>query len=336
MSSPHPILPDTRPRSDTLTSISSSSSSPDLIIQTPPTPSILAILSQSPVDTVDPHAVPSGYPFTPLETPLSLDTGVDIIPGTGKTKFGQVVRNKLERSKSSFKLLTLPRSSTTGTDPDEDVHTPDGRPESRKARFKSLISLSISRNASSISLRSALTTPGAPTSGLPVVTGTNTVHPDTPAGVYVRDFAPGSYFDDHSPSEIIQINDNRKGKQKGSFKRGLSTSIPTQSTIAQAIITRPRAASAPLILPQRRVSCFEEILPHEVKVYIMKILLGMWEESPRTTRWSGGPGGRRELVKLSRVSIPSQLLAQSIGLIFRSPNHGRTSVSTVNSGRWSI
>ncbi|WWC64246.1 uncharacterized protein I303_106855 [Kwoniella dejecticola CBS 10117] len=81
-------------------------------------------------------------------------------------------------------------------------------------------------------------------------------------------------------------------------------------------ISRPRAASMPLVdttatallteepeeIVDSEFNYFDALLPRELKVLIMKTLLNMHRAEHGTMRWSGETRGKRELIKLSRVS----------------------------------
>jgi len=55
--------------------------------------------------------------------------------------------------------------------------------------------------------------------------------------------------------------------------------------------------------PLPQISAFESRLPKEIKVMILQRLLDLWEAGPSVQRWGGVGGGKRELVKLTRVSL---------------------------------
>jgi hypothetical protein len=65
-------------------------------------------------------------------------------------------------------------------------------------------------------------------------------------------------------------------------------------------------------VPPPRLDHFDRMLPKELKVMIMTRLLESGSEQERDRRWSGEVGARRELIKLSRVCL---LFAWRIGLM---------------------
>ncbi|WWC73313.1 uncharacterized protein I206_107280 [Kwoniella pini CBS 10737] len=89
----------------------------------------------------------------------------------------------------------------------------------------------------------------------------------------------------------------------------------SRNTARPKRITRPRATSMPLLdtsaallseepeeIAEDEQNLFDTVLPREIKVQILKTLLDMHKSDVGNTRWSGEVGGKRELIKLSRVS----------------------------------
>lgn len=78
------------------------------------------------------------------------------------------------------------------------------------------------------------------------------------------------------------------------FRRGLTLPTPTPPQLTHLVATK---------VPPPRLDHFDRMLPKELKVMIMTKLLEPASERERDRRWSGGVGARRELIKLSRVRI---------------------------------
>ncbi|RSH95460.1 hypothetical protein EHS25_000552 [Saitozyma podzolica] len=238
----------------------------------------------------------------------------------GKRSFKAVMRRKLERSKSS--LQSLRRSSR------ESEASIDSEGERRrKGRLRSLLSLSRSESSTSIRSFASVSTNRASSPAF-VNAPSPSPGPIASASLVGRDHATtGDYFG-HSSLPLAQEVDQVIGKGKGraSGRLDLSSGRPDfasgrlskkssfapapipPSPLQQASVTastpgRPRAASMPahLSLPTKpKVDLFDSMLPRELRVMVMRILV---ESHPETgSRWDGEAAGRRELIKLSRVS----------------------------------
>jgi hypothetical protein len=232
---------------------------------------------------------------------------VPTLPNRGS--FKAAMRRKLERSKSSLQSLRrASRESEASVDSEGERR--------RKGRLRSLLSLSRSESSTSIRSFASISTNRASS---PAFTHAPSPSPGPNAStsVVVRDYAPtGDYFG-HSPLPLAQDVDQVIGKGKGRASGRLSkkssfapTPIPP-SPLQHASVTaltpgRPRAASMPahLSLPTKpKVDLFDSMLPRELRVMVMRILV---KSHPDTgARWDGEAAGRRELIKLSRVSKPN-------------------------------
>lgn len=96
-----------------------------------------------------------------------------------------------------------------------------------------------------------------------------------------------------------------------------STTVPTMSHLVQRSppptfrrgLTLPTPTPPQLThlvatkVPPPRLDHFDRMLPKELKVMIITKLLDIGSEQERERRWSGEVGARRELIKLDRVSI---------------------------------
>lgn len=286
--SPPPSAIDTRPRSGTNISTASSSSSPSALIQTPPFPYILSALSTSPyIQTptgnsaqLSPETPNLEYPFPPA-----------LLPGETATKrtLGQSVRKKLERSKSSFKLLAL----TKGTPAVDSTNDQDSPSRPRARRLKSFMTLSRSGSSTPLEAEPSLEELRAAFRPGPV--------PDAPVLVEPPMLIPAQ--------QPIQPNHPTPGV------------LHRQRVLTLTSLEKRRKF-------RRRTNHFDE-MPRELQIYTMKTLLGLWSAAPRTTKWSGEVGGRRELIKLCRVSLR---LCISCRANFRCPNLGIRSARMANSG----
>jgi hypothetical protein len=157
---------------------------------------------------------------------------------------------------------------------------------------------------------------------------------DSPT-VLVRDYAPASpsdYFTCDQPStsrlqahpeehhDVVVLG---KGKARAmSHRRAtkrpslvpITTTIPSIAPPATPpILPTPPGAIGPssiylqdIVLPvtlpetHEKVDLFGTRLPRELQVAVLRMLVGDWEMTGR--RWDGETGGRRELIRLSRVS----------------------------------
>ena len=256
----------------------------------------------------------------------------------GKKTLRQVVRGKLERSRSTLRSISLSRRSSTmtivptnleDTSKGEDLESGSSGWVKRRKRLRSLIP-SLSRSSSSLSFESDTThstlipSLHAPTQG-----------PVTNGGAEDSDIDQTTEESDRSeipapnPGEAIGRS---KGKSRAvdsiPFRRTytavrpkLSTFVstytpPTISAVspAPAILTRPRSLSmpypdthAPLMDVRKmrkvhKVDYFGTALPREIHIHILRMMVRLWDDNT-TGRWEGEFAGKRELVKFSRVSV---------------------------------
>ena len=137
--------------------------------------------------------------------------------------------------------------------------------------------------------------------------------------------------EDQGVAGLLTVRRSAKGKERA--RRMLKTRpalLPAWSTGPPSahhalsrppttpIISRPRAKSMPYFAASASASessvgqdLFGRLLPREIQVMILKTLVETWTDSRKGERWDGDVGGRRELLRLSRVSpsiICSQLL----------------------------
>lgn len=99
----------------------------------------------------------------------------------------------------------------------------------------------------------------------------------------------------------------------------MSSAVPLTRTMP-AIITsplrtnRPRATSMPLVsaaesnlhprptVSQAKIDFFGTLLPKEMKIMILRRLVEAYDENSENGKWDGEAGGRRQLIRLTRVS----------------------------------
>ena len=203
----------------------------------------------------------------------------------GNSRIKAAVRRKLERSKSSFKAL---RSL-------DEVDEEDVGSKRRGGRLRSLISQSMSRSYSSTSLRSSASSrfDSRPTTPLPTAPLLS-----AQADNYAQCVDSGLRPADEDGLLVHKARLRVKHR---------SHSVWTTSAPAQPVLSRPRAQSMPLF--RQKKDLFGSMLPRELKVMIMSRLL---QDRPKGSgRWDGEIGGRRELVKLSRVRCHSYHMVPS-------------------------
>ena len=203
----------------------------------------------------------------------------------GNSRIKAAVRRKLERSKSSFKAL---RSL-------DEVDEEDVGSKRRGGRLRSLISQSMSRSYSSTSLRSSASSrfDSRPTTPLPTAPLLS-----AQADNYAQCVDSGLRPADEDGLLVHKARLRVKHR---------SHSVWTTSAPAQPVLSRPRAQSMPLF--RQKKDLFGSMFPRELKVMIMSRLL---QDRPKGSgRWDGEIGGRRELVKLSRVRCHSYHLVPS-------------------------
>jgi len=236
----------------------------------------------------------------------------------------------LERSRSSFKEVfgvkrssSPDQSSTSTSTRADDTELSDGR--RLRPRLRSLLSMSRpgSRSASSTSL-AALTTVSSVASetGATGVTQTSIAN-DTlqTLGTPVISIGPTtSALNSVVTQRSLDLEDQvimRSPPRMQMRARPLPTSTLSTESIWGHHEIRPsyvqRSATAPTLIdvPRRREAgqaiakeaLFDTMLPHELKVMIMRTLLDMSKGQAREHRWDGEIGARRDLIKISRVSL---------------------------------
>lgn len=221
----------------------------------------------------------SGVPDRPLlETMARGSTGADAGPGAkgSHSKIKAAVRRKLERSKSSLKAL---RSL-------DEVDEEDVTMRRRPGRLRSLISQSISRSHSSASLRSS-------------VSSRYESRPSTPLPTAPLTYSQADDYAQYVDSGLRPADADGLLVHKARLRvKHRSHSVWTNTAPAEPVLSRPRAQSMPLF--KQKKDLFGNMLPRELKVMVLSKLL---QNRPAGNgRWAGEIGGRRELIKLSRVS----------------------------------
>ncbi|OCF60364.1 hypothetical protein L486_03047 [Kwoniella mangroviensis CBS 10435] len=208
----------------------------------------------------------------------------------------------------------------------------------RKSRLKSL--LTISRAPSSTSVRSTHVTSAShsPTFSKQAQPSHQLPHHIGHHEITVRDFAhpPSAVFPASARTRHFSIDGVAQLDQFTTPAQAIckyvsnSTEVPThQSNIANdssythpVRITRPRATSMPLLDTtaadlmgdesgigiEEKTNYFDTVLPRELRLLVMKTLVEVYKAEGGIKRWSGETGGRRELIKLSRVSKSWQQL----------------------------
>ena len=122
------------------------------------------------------------------------------------------------------------------------------------------------------------------------------------------------------------ISRKGKGRVRGSLDQGHPQLLPALSSGSalprQALsrppisptLSKPRSTSVPylqtastaLLIPAVGVKedLFGKMLPRELQLIVLKTLVETWVRTTSRGRWEGQDGGRRELIRLSRVRIP--------------------------------
>ncbi|EIW66973.1 hypothetical protein M231_03927 [Tremella mesenterica] len=244
---------------------------------------------------------------------MTMPEGVATVPSTpvrptaehrrSRSSLKDVVRRKLNRSKSSLKSL---HTMSNASSPDEYVK------QKEKGRFRSLLSLSLSRSQSALSLRSVPTTSSRASSVAFTPLHTSLVdESDTLPTVPTVD--EGETIDVVQELEMISVpfggpreylesplrfDDSDMLVHKARVRvKNRSQTVWNMNSMAEPVLSRPRAKSMPVF--RYRKDLFNSILPRELKLVILSHLLEGRPEGNR--RWDGAVGGRRELIKLSRV-----------------------------------
>lgn len=104
-----------------------------------------------------------------------------------------------------------------------------------------------------------------------------------------------------------QLTPPANSKKRPGFKSIASSTFHLNKGLKSNIsLTLPRSSSSVAVsaVPTKApVDYFGLMLPKELQVLILKTLLAIWKADRDEGRWSGEVGGRRELIKLSRVSM---------------------------------
>jgi hypothetical protein len=87
-------------------------------------------------------------------------------------------------------------------------------------------------------------------------------------------------------------------------KSNISLTLPRSYSTVNAAVVTEQILAEPVKDP---VDYFGLLLPKELQLHIFQTLLDVWMTESSSSRWSGEAGGRRELIKLSRVSFPTHL-----------------------------
>lgn len=101
-----------------------------------------------------------------------------------------------------------------------------------------------------------------------------------------------------SPRKVFAARGRKRPSERLPPPRGVVLAAGVQSTaVADELVWGTLSYRA---LPEPDL--FGTMLPRELKVKVFKALLASWRTSSGSGRWDGELGGRRELVRLSRVS----------------------------------
>lgn len=160
--------------------------------------------------------------------------------------------------------------------------------------------------------------------------------------------------DDLAGTIDIPLKDKGKSRARSPFRKSkrpnpfsTATGSPMTKMMPDAPgaplrISRPRAISMPLEASplgpvfslrtptRRKLDLFGTLLPTEIQVMVLRKLIEGSGEAVGNGRWDGVAGGRRQLVRFSRVSVSP---VSSARLNFRRcPNHGNRCAWTDSSG----
>lgn len=288
-----------------------------------------------------------------------------------KSSFKNAVRNKLERSKSSFKSFRS-RREDSNMEPTEredeggiggstgvplDVQPELGptiaiRPS--RSRLRSLLSISMSRSQSSASVRSIASVSSNMSASnhrsaaqctdlsqtIPAVSSqayidsrdadirvTDETPPQPSGGCRSRSSSLSMQVNADDLAGAITLPSKNKGKARepSSFWKStrptlfssasgmtITKTMPVAVTVPPRI-SRPRASSMPLNSqplglvavpcppPKPKVDLFGSRLAREMKVMILQKLVQEVAESGGNGRWDREAGGRRQLIRMTRV-----------------------------------
>lgn len=256
----------------------------------------------APVSEMDPS--PSGATVTtPQATPAS--------GASTPSSISAAVRRQIQRSKSSFRQLR-------GDDDVDGLGLPGAGSEDQATTRQRLKSL--------ITRRSRAQSLGSSSSPSP-----SSMTPSLSSSAQLSALASLDNYDDvgvmpgqrGKGKSIVQSARERFHRRRSSAPfTGLSTpsiSPPFNVVLASAGLQSPTAPlpsdelvwgtlsyRAPIV--PIKIDHFSAMLPRELKVAVFRALLSDWVARGGTGRWDGVNGGRRELVRLSRVNKEWQSL----------------------------
>lgn len=347
------------------------SDTPLPISESRPAPILSAITPSSPTTTDDlPQLTPT------LQDELAVDMREPSDgqgKGKGKGRARSAVRSKLQRSKSSlkevFKIGSTSASLESGPiDSARQGEETETIEERRRPRLRAILSFSNSRASSAASIRTQRTAAStisvrdpaiepqieagaAPTAPVANVAARDSIIP-APSRSRASSMTNGQPANEEVPANEadhlghLMISPRSHRRVRPMPKSALSTSRVSQYPKPAPPMTR--SATAPVLAEgsfrkvatwqeQRKTDLFNEMLPRELKVMVLKTTLDMGSEEEREAKWDGEVGARRELIRLSRVSLQISRWKQDVPAeLLRSRRAGKPYASTVNYGQWLI
>lgn len=317
--------------SSTSTNMSETSSSSFLGLQTPQSPSIMAILDQSERKRTSSHSsTRSDYHEEPFERTLDTRTSsrleMETKSGTTPThrhpedstihtpirqgSFDSSASIQRQPTTAQQGLWTDDSPSNHGSTTSADLLSQNGLPvkrpvptspsdragsstssQGRRMRPRLRAILSAPLTSSRQSSNTTIAKIAGAMSGLKTTRESGS---STPARHDAGQTSTSRSADSSKSTTVPTMSHLVQRSPPPTIRRGLTLPTPTPPQLTHLIATK---------VPPPRLDHFDRMLPKELKVLIITKLLDIGSEQECERRWSGEVGARRELIKLSRVRI---------------------------------